>query len=294
MPTIRLAMATLDDKLLGEKLQYYCSSSEDEGADSADEGAGSGDEGAPAAAEPAAPPPPGDAWAGSSTNTGPKGVIKDWQRFKQLEAEKRAAQSLEKMQLAKKLTMTCRSHLEDDREKREQQQLEEELGMLEDDEVLREFIQRRMQEMAAVRQHGPKFGHLIALDSAEHFLDAVDQEEKDVIVIVHVYDERTPSCCTMNACLATVSQQYPGYKFCKLRASTAGVSRRFSDSGVPALIAYKAGAVIGNFVRMEDELGDDFCAGDVENFLIEHGLLQDRSCAPACIRSKATDSDDSD
>ena len=41
--------------------------------------------------------------------TGPKGVIKDWQRYKQLEAEKRAAQSLEKMQLAKKLTMTCRS-----------------------------------------------------------------------------------------------------------------------------------------------------------------------------------------
>ena len=30
-------MATLDDKLLGEKLHYYCSSSEDEG--------GSGDEG---------------------------------------------------------------------------------------------------------------------------------------------------------------------------------------------------------------------------------------------------------
>ena len=41
--------------------------------------------------------------------TGPKGVIKDWQRYKQLEAEKRASQSLEKMQLAKKLTLTCRS-----------------------------------------------------------------------------------------------------------------------------------------------------------------------------------------
>ena len=40
--------------------------------------------------------------------TGPKGVIKDWQRYKQLEAEKRASQSLEKMQLAKKLTLTCR------------------------------------------------------------------------------------------------------------------------------------------------------------------------------------------
>jgi hypothetical protein len=31
-------MTTLDDRLLGEKLQNYCSSSEDEGRDSDDEG----------------------------------------------------------------------------------------------------------------------------------------------------------------------------------------------------------------------------------------------------------------
>ena len=42
-----------------------------------------------------------------------------------------------------------------------------------------------------------------------------------------------------------------------------------TESGVPALIVYKGGAVIGNFVRLEDELGDDFCPSDLENFLIE-------------------------
>ena len=54
-------MATLDDKLLGEKLHYYCSSSEDEGGagDSGDEGAESGDERAPGPdAGPAAGAPP--------------------------------------------------------------------------------------------------------------------------------------------------------------------------------------------------------------------------------------------
>lgn len=30
-------MTTLDDKILGEKLQYYCSSSEDEGSDNDDD-----------------------------------------------------------------------------------------------------------------------------------------------------------------------------------------------------------------------------------------------------------------
>ncbi|KAF0293868.1 Phosducin-like protein [Amphibalanus amphitrite] len=155
--------------------------------------------------------------------TGPKGVIKDWQRFKQLEAEKRASQSLEKMQLAQKLSLTCR----------------------------------------------PQFGRLVALHTAQQFLDAVDQEHQDVTVIVHLYDERTASCRTMNDCLATISRLQPHYKFCKLRASTAGVSKHFSETGVPALIIYKGGAVIGNFVRLEDELGDDFCSSDLENFLIE-------------------------
>ena len=57
-------MATLDDKLLGEKLHYYCSSSEEEG------GAGdSDDEGAPGpAAGPSAELPAAETWSGVSTN----------------------------------------------------------------------------------------------------------------------------------------------------------------------------------------------------------------------------------
>ena len=75
-------MATLDDKLLGEKLHYYCSSSEDEGEDSECGGAGAGPSSGLATTT-------STEWDGSSANTGPKGVIKDWQRFKQLETEKR-------------------------------------------------------------------------------------------------------------------------------------------------------------------------------------------------------------
>ena len=43
--------------------------------------------------------------------TGPKGVITDWRRFKQLETEKRLENERERLQLAKKLTLTCRSHV---------------------------------------------------------------------------------------------------------------------------------------------------------------------------------------
>lgn len=79
-------MATLDDKLLGEKLHYYCSSSEDEGEDSEETPGGGGGAGGGGGSTSLTT---SRDWDGSSANTGPKGVIKDWQRFKQLETEKR-------------------------------------------------------------------------------------------------------------------------------------------------------------------------------------------------------------
>ena len=45
------------------------------------------------------------------SQTGPKGVIRDWQRFKQLEAERRQQQDQERLALAKKLAVTTRSHV---------------------------------------------------------------------------------------------------------------------------------------------------------------------------------------
>lgn len=42
-----------------------------------------------------------------------------------------------------------------------------------------------------------------------------------------------------------------------------------AKDGVPALLVYKAGEMIGNFIRISDELGDDFFSSDVESILEE-------------------------
>ncbi|KAL5015537.1 hypothetical protein ScPMuIL_009807 [Solemya velum] len=109
---------SLDDKLLGEKTEYYCSSSEDErdddDGDEINENASSGNRQAPSI-----PRPELKDYDGSCTNTGPKGVINDWREFKKLENEKREEQEREKDALIKKLSVTCRSHLDDEREKTE-------------------------------------------------------------------------------------------------------------------------------------------------------------------------------
>ena len=39
--------------------------------------------------------------------------------------------------------------------------------------------------------------------------------------------------------------------------------------GVPAILVYKSGELIGNFVRLTDELGEEFYSSDLESFLIE-------------------------
>jgi len=98
-------MATLDDKLLDEKLHYYCSSSEDEKEGDDDE---IGEE-SPFVTQ--NDPAPVSKWNGSSCNTGPKGVMKDYQRFKQLQREQKEDEKEELSLLSKQFSLTCRTNV---------------------------------------------------------------------------------------------------------------------------------------------------------------------------------------
>lgn len=61
-------------------------------------------------------------------NSGPKGVINDWRRFKQLETEQREEQCREMERLIKKLSLSCRSHLDEEEEQRKQKDLQEKIS----------------------------------------------------------------------------------------------------------------------------------------------------------------------
>ncbi|XP_022296569.2 phosducin-like protein [Crassostrea virginica] len=257
---------SLDDQLLGEKVDNYCSS--DEGEQDSDE------DRQQAKSEPKAsniPEPQLRDYNGFSTNTGPKGVINDWREYKRLETEKRAEQEREKQALAKKLQLTCRSHLDDEREKNNDERFLEELENFED-EFLKEYRQKRIEEMRLALQNIPKFGKLVELTSS-NFVDEIDKEQSQVTIIIHLYENNVEACESMNGSLNCLAQEYPTVKFCKIRASDTSLSHKFSQNGVPALLIYKGGELIGNFVRLSDELGEDFYATDIESFLHEHSLL---------------------
>lgn len=282
-------MSTLENKILGEKLHYYCSSSsEDEENDSADSDKEIEDEKYPQIITDSIEPSFSE-WDGTSSNTGPKGVIKDWQRYKQLQAEKRDEQDKERIKLMKKLSLTCRSSLDEEKEKI--MQTDPDLAELLTDEFLLEYQKQRMKEMLA-KTEKLRFGRIINLETADQFLEAIDNEEKSITIIVHIYENNIPGCEAMNGSLISVADNYPYVKFCKILGSVAGLSKHFKKEGVPALLVYKAGQIIGNFVHITDYLGEDFYASDVENFLIEHGMLTDKNCIPVItIQDKHTLSD---
>ncbi|KAG2469926.1 phosducin-like protein [Polypterus senegalus] len=299
-------MTTLDDKLLGEKLQYYYSSSEDEESDKEEDAPGnknvrnSDDLEVEYSND------------GSAINTGPKGVINDWRKYKQLENEQREEQRNEMERLIKKLSMSCRSHLDEEREKEQQKELQEkvngkltlhEYNMLQeedDEDFLQQYRKQRIDDMRRQLCSKKRFEQVFELQSTQDFLDTVDKEEKNTLVIIHIYEDGIPACEAMAGCMICLATEYPLIKFCKVKSAVIGTSSRFTENALPALLVYKSGDLIGNFVRITDQLGEDFFAVDLEAFLQEYGLLPDKDAIlPSSIRNSsvacvAHSDDDSD
>ncbi|XP_035377058.1 phosducin-like protein [Electrophorus electricus] len=278
-------MTTLDDKLLGEKLQYYCSSSEDEETDHEDEECQSKsirDQDTLEAEIDYSPD-------GTAVNTGPKGVINDWRKYKQLETEQRVEQQKEMERLIRKLSMTCRSNLDEEAEKQNQQELqdkingkvtlrvEEEEEDDDDEAFLQQYRQQRMEEMRRQLSGGRRFERVIGVSSGEEFLRAIDEEGRSTLVLVHIFEPDVPACQAMEGSLLCLALQYPQVKFCQARGSVLGTSALFRSSALPALLLYRGGELVGNLVRVSDQLGDDFYATDVEALLQEYGLLPEKA-----------------
>ncbi|CAD5123540.1 DgyrCDS11880 [Dimorphilus gyrociliatus] len=207
---------SLDDKLLGEKAHYYCSSSEDEGE--SENLAGGPDKGLQE--------PPMNELKEYATNTGPKGVINDFRRYKQLENEKREEQELERLDVLKKIQLTCRSELDDKKEKEKDEQFELNLEDLLEDEFLKEYRQKRIEEMRKRLENVPRFGKVIAL-TKENFLDNIDKEDPSVKIVIHLYEDDIPGCEAMNGCLQCLAKEYQSVKFCLIKASSAKLSTYF-------------------------------------------------------------------
>jgi len=249
-------MCDMDSKLCGEKATGYCSSSDDE-----EEGLH---------AEPATENNV-NGCCPTAPQTGPKGVLRDYNVYKQLEQIEREENNLKAIEQHKKQAFTADPNKFPDKTEEEEND-----SFDDDDEFLKEYHEKRLAQMKEamekkMNEGKESFGKLFEFN-AEKLLEALEEPNKDLILVVHIYDSIKP-CIQMNKCLEQLAQEYPHIKFCKVLATHAGVSLNFKMNALPTLQVYKGGKLIGNFVRIHDQLGEEFYPGDVENYLIEKDVL---------------------
>jgi hypothetical protein len=163
--------------------------------------------------------------------TGPKGVLQDWQEFQRLQAEKRADQEVKKLQLMEKLSLSCQSYLDEQKERQKAGSDDEFDQLLEQDPFMQQYLKERMsQMMQKANAHTSvvdRFGRLHELKNGDEYVETIDKEDKNVVIVCHFYAPNVEGCETMNGCLRCLAEQYKFVKFCALNTSVAGFSHEF-------------------------------------------------------------------
>ncbi|XP_062857296.1 phosducin b [Trichomycterus rosablanca] len=210
------------------------------------------------------------------THTGPKGVINDWRRFK-LESMDQDALPPNKRELLRQMSSTHK--INDSNHKMSIQEYE--LLKEDDEQCLRKYRKQCMQEMHERLSFGPKFDGVYELESGEAFINVIEKEHRLTVVVVHIYKDEVKGCDALNSCLDCLAAEYPSVKFCRINAAVTGAGEHFCDDVLPAVLVYKAGEMLGNFLAITQHFNEDFFASDVEAFLNEYGLLPENKLSPA-------------
>ena len=189
----------------------------------------------------------------SGGNTGPKGVISDARAFEQARRQRRNGQSPYANGMEDRVN-------EDD-----------------DEDFMRQWRNARLTQLRTgesdSKENGfdtRQYGRMDVVD-AVGYLDAVEQAEKETVVVVCIYDDevRSTICAPfvhtsnkaaqsdvsaeVEACLARIARKHTSSHFVKLHYQDA----EMDVVSTPAVLAYKAGDLFANLVSIIDEIPPD-------------------------------------
>jgi len=205
-------------------------------------------------------------------NTGVKGVLADYasrQELLQMEAELKNLKTNWKLRnLA--LSNSGQTHQLHNviQYKKIDPEEEDDEKFLEDDEFLEEYRRKRLEELKNAQNSTFGFLHSI---KQEEFVDCIDKEKANTVIIIHLYQDYIPSCVKLNKCLQQLAQQYIHSKFVKIISTEA--DGNYDDIALPTLLIYKAGQLHTTFIRIIDQLGGTFDVDHVESLLIGYFSL---------------------
>lgn len=158
--------------------------------------------------------------------------------------------------------------LADFKKKSQDDELEAEFqALLRDEGIIKELAMKRIQSNI------PIFGQVYRLGTGSQLLDAIDKENPNVLVIVHLYTRYSRPCSHLNGCLDELASDLKTIKFVTLDASVTGLSQNFKENGVPALLAYRGGDLVKSIIQLSELLDRDFTSNDVKDILSDNGLI---------------------
>ncbi|POY75703.1 hypothetical protein BMF94_1326 [Rhodotorula taiwanensis] len=192
-----------------------------------------------------------------------------------------------------------------------------------DDDERAELVRWRQRRLAQLQGSGERqaratrtFGHLSEV-GIETFVAAVEDEDPETAVVVHLYEPDISTCATLNSHLASLARAHPRTKFLRAQASEVGFmqqqqqptvasfasdaeEKNAGDATLPTVLVYRAGGLETVWVRFDFE-----CPGGkvergpkglaaVEQVLSSAGVIVRASSARNGSDPRRTAADDSD
>jgi len=115
----------------------------------------------------------------------------------------------------------------------------------------------------------PSFGFIRQI-TREEFLPAIEKENENVFVIVHLFKNHISECVLMNKCLQQLAIANTRVKFLKIISTEAILN--YDDVALPTLCVYKKGKQIATIVGISQELSENFDENDVVDLLKKYNV----------------------
>ncbi|KZT29589.1 thioredoxin-like protein [Neolentinus lepideus HHB14362 ss-1] len=183
---------------------------------------------------------------GVTGRTGVKGVIRD-KREAELNAREQKQREVDDLnKKMERAALSARTYREEEEERMwERQMLEggERNGAL-------DFF-------GAGRKGSGRFGHLREV-GVNGFLPAIEEEDRNVWVLVHLYAPSLDRCYALDDTLAHLARRHPKTKFLRCRAGALGFASSSSSSSRPAARSSTARKVPGGLSTIHDDEDDPY------------------------------------
>ncbi|ORY87461.1 hypothetical protein BCR35DRAFT_317717 [Leucosporidium creatinivorum] len=193
-----------------------------------------------------------------ATNTGPKGVLSDWRGSQAASAEE-ALRNLSLGFVSSNGTVVRLDQEEDPLSEDE----EEEVGGEGEEQARERYRAKRLRELKGSGERGGvsgpgvrrrHFGHLREI-GMDQFLSAVEDEEEDVAVVLHLYEPEIEACAVLNQHLSSIARSYPQTKFIRALATEVDFSADMEEDTLPTMLVYRGGDLETTLVRPDLEWG---------------------------------------